>query len=128
MIRFKEGDPVCIIDRAATSADTKSGLYYGFYRNLAGTVFKLYGSGDTAQAAVEVDIASLPEEIAVRHLETRDRMRDQLTGEAKRAAMPGGETPFHLRYVILVALADLKIVRPRAGAAAINGNGKGLAA
>ncbi|HLK58337.1 MAG TPA: hypothetical protein VKU00_17350 [Chthonomonadaceae bacterium] len=128
MLRFKEGDRVRLVDRVPTPSDVKSGLYYGFYRNLAGTIFKLYGSGEGAQAAVEVDIATLPEEVAVRHLETRDRMRSQLTGEAKRASAPGGEAEFHLRYVILVALTDLKAPLPLAKAQAVNGNGKRLAA
>src|SRR5437868_1908040 len=108
MIRFKEGDRVRIADRPTTPADAKTGLYYGFYRNLSGTLFKLYGSCYSAKTANEIDIATLPEEVATRHLETRDRMRENLTGEAKRASAPGGETEFHLRYVVLVALSDLK--------------------
>ena len=128
MHRFKEGDPVRLVDRVPTPSDTKSGLYYGFYRNLAGTIFKLYGSGETTQAAIEIDIATLPEEVAARHLETRDRMRQTLTGEAKRASAPGGENEFHLRYVILVALADLLKPLPQKRPAASNGTGKPIAA
>jgi|SRR5579871_4503944 len=107
MAQFKEGDLVRIVDRIPTPADSKSGLYYGFYRGLQGTVFKLYGQGATAQAAIEIVPETLPEEIYRRHLETRDRMRDSLTGEAKRASQPGAANEFTLRYVLLVSVADL---------------------
>lgn len=104
MLRLKEGDPVRLVSRTPTPADTKSGLYYGYYAGLFGTVFKLYGRGETAQAAVEVAIESLPEDVARRHLEVRDRMRAGMTGETRRA---GAEHAFRLRYVILVAVSDL---------------------
>ncbi len=114
MLRWKEGDRAQIVDRAATPADTKSQLFYNHYRKMTGTVLKLYGSGETMQVALDVDIAALPEEIAVRHRETRKDMFDSLPPAIRRAAVPGEE--FHLRYVVLVALADL--VRHRAPAAA----------
>ena len=107
MLRLKEGDAVRVADRAATPADAKSGLFYNYYRNLAGIVFKVYGSGADALVAVDVDLETLPEEVAKRHLEVRDQMRGNLTGEAKRASAPGGDQEMKLRYVILVALADL---------------------
>lgn len=125
MIRFKMGDAVRIVDRAATPADMKTGLFYDYYRNLTGTIFKLYGNGETAQAAVEVDIETLPEEIAKRHLDTRDQMRANLTGEAKRHSAPGMEHEFRLRYVILVSVQDLN--RKLTSTARNNGNGKRLA-
>jgi hypothetical protein len=109
MTRWKEGDRAQIVDRAATAADTKSQLFYNHYRNLTGTVLKLYGAGDTAQAAVDVDLETLPEEIAARHRETRDRMGESLPAAARRPASgtPPGE-PFRLRYVILVNVPDIK--------------------
>src|SRR5438045_2740141 len=106
MLRLKQGDAVRIVKRSPSAADVKSGLYYHYYGGLAGTVFKLYGNGETAQAAVDVDIETLPEDVARRHLETRDRMRADLTGEARRQSAPGGEYEFKLRYVVLVAVAD----------------------
>lgn len=107
MIRWKEGDRAQIVDRAATAADTKSRLFYNHYRNLTGTVLKLYGTGDTAQIALDIDLETLPEEIAVRHRETRDRMGENLPGATRRtAANPGPE--FRLRYVILIGFADIK--------------------
>lgn len=111
MLRLKEGDAVQVIDRAATNADVRSGLFYNYYRNLSGTVFKLYGSGETQQAAVEVDQSTLPAEVIERHQATRNQMRGVTPGEAKRARTPVNVPEFHLRYVILIAAADL--ARPK---------------
>ena len=109
MTRWKEGDRAQIVDRVATAADTKSQLYYNHYRNLTGTVLKLYGSGETVQAAIDVDLEALPEEIAMRHRETRDRMGENLPGATRRpAAGTPPEAPFRLRYVVLVNLPDIK--------------------
>ncbi|MCW3097172.1 MAG: hypothetical protein JWL77_2790 [Chthonomonadaceae bacterium] len=108
MIRWKEGDRAQIVDRAATAADIKSQLFYNHYRNLTGTVLKLYGTGETAQAAIDIDLEMLPEEIATRHRETRDRMGENLPGAARRTAGAPREEPFRLRYVVLVSLPDIK--------------------
>ena len=116
MLRLKEGDKVRIAARPATGADLKSGLYYNFYSNLSGAVFKVYGSGESTQIAVDVDLDCLPEEIAKRHLAVRDEMRSNLTGEAKRLSAPGAEQEFRLRYVVLVSASDLS--RKAAAAAA----------
>jgi hypothetical protein len=122
MLRFKEGDRARIVDRALTPTDAKTGLYYNYYRHLTGTVFKIYGSGPDAQAALDVDLDSLPEDVARRHLDVRDQMRAALTGEARRLSAPGAEQEFRLRYVVLVALADL--ARPLASRTrSANGNG-----
>ena len=112
MQRWKEGDRVRIMERSATSADTKTGLFYNYYAGLTGTVFKLYGNGPTSQAAIEVDIVSLPDDVARRHREVRDQMFSTLTGEARRQSLIGGEHEFNLRYVILVGIGDL--TRPAA--------------
>ena len=111
MLRLKIGDRVRIIDRPTSPADTKSGLFYNYYRNLTGTVFNVFGKDATAQVAIEVDLDVLPAEVAKRHYEVRDQMRNTLSGEAKRAAAPGAEHEFRLRYVILVALPDLTRAR-----------------
>ena len=109
MIRWKEGDRAQIVDRAATAADTKSQLFYNHYRSLTGTVLKLYGTGETMQAAIDIDLDTLPEEIAARHHETRDRMGETLPGATRRpAASSPPEPPFRLRYVVLINLADIK--------------------
>lgn len=126
MLRLKEGDHVRIVDRPTTSADAKSGLYYSHYRNATGTVFKLYGAGETAQAAIDMDLESLPEEVSRRHMDMQNQMRSSLTGEAKRQSAPGAEQEFRLRYISLVAVSDLqRSPAPlRARAHATNGNGK----
>ena len=108
MIRWKEGDRAQIVDRAATAADTKSQLFYNHYRNLTGTVLKLYGTGETMQVALDVDLETLPEEIAVRHRETRDRMGENLPGAPRRPSANSPEAAFRLRYVILIGFADIK--------------------
>ena len=107
MLRLKQGDSVKIVDRAATAADMKAGLFYNHYRNLAGTVFKLFGNGETQQAAIDVPLANLPAEMADRHLELTDKLRASLTAEARRGSGPGGENEFRLRYVVLVSIGDL---------------------
>lgn len=108
MIRWKEGDRALIVDRAATAADAKSQLFYNHYRNLTGTVLKLYGTGETAQAAIDIDLETLPEEIAVRHRETRDRMGENLPGATRRTTAAPPAPEFRLRYVVLINLADIK--------------------
>ena len=125
MLRLKDGERVRITSRPATPADLKSGLYYNYYANLSGAVFKVYGSGESTQIAVDVDIDCLPEEIIKRHLAVRDEMRSNLTGEAKRLSAPGAmrrgyapEQEFRLRYVVLVAAADLSRKAATASAAA----------
>jgi hypothetical protein len=107
MLRLKEGECVRIVDRPATAADLKSGLFYNHYRNLAGTVFKLYGTGETQQAAIDVLQESLPAELAERHEELTTQLRSGLSGAARRNSGPGGEQEFRLRYVVLVAVSDL---------------------
>ena len=121
MPAFKEGDRIRIVRRPPTSTDAKTGLYYGYYGGLSGTLFKLYGRGEGAQAAVEIDLESLPEDVARRHLEVRDQMRAALSGEARRASAPGAEHEFRLRYVILVAVSDLQRRSAPARHSATNG-------
>ena len=106
-IRFREGEQIKIADRVPTNTDTKSGLYFNYYRNLTGTIFKIYGSGETAQVAVDVNLETLPSEVQQRHREVRDKMLGQLTGDAKKQSQAGGENEFNLRYVILVSMTDL---------------------
>ncbi len=107
MAQIKVGDPVRVVDRDPKAADVKSALYFSHYRGLTGKVFKIYGSGDTAEVAIEVDIESLPEDVVVRHLAARDQMREKLPAEAKKACAPGTEHEFNIRYIILVAPADV---------------------
>jgi hypothetical protein len=105
-LRLKEGEAVRVAPRPVTPQDLKTGLYFNHYAGLTGTVFKIYGTGDAAQAAIDVDIESLPAEIAQRHTETRDSMLRTITNERGRNNADS-EADFRLRYVILVAAADL---------------------
>jgi hypothetical protein len=102
--KFKEGERVRVTDRNATPADTKSGLFYNYYRNLTGTIFKLYGTGESAQAAIEVDLASLPAEVAKRHQE----MQEAICASEPRWRNNNNTRPeFPLRYVLLLSVSDL---------------------
>ena len=102
-----EGAPVRLADRDTSAADTKSGLFYPYYRGLTGTVAKLY-SDNTAAIAVDPD--SLPEDIRKRHQAGTEAMRqkwlDGLSDEG-RNKLSAAEKKFSLRYSLLVSLADL---------------------
>ena len=112
MIKVKVGDNVKISSRAATPQDSKTGLFYAYYRGLMGKVQKVYGGGEIA---VSIDPETLPEEIWVRHMSVRDRMRDAwlngLSDDARRKLTPE-QKRFELTYVLLVSQTDLE--RPRA--------------
>jgi hypothetical protein len=112
---FKNGDRIRILDRPANAGDLKSGLFYNHYRGLTGAVQKAFKSGEMA---IEVDPDCLPESIWKRHMDVRDQMRQRwlegLTDEARRKLTPDQKT-FDLRYVVLVAAADVQKERqPRA--------------
>jgi ribosomal protein L21E len=107
--RFKEGDRVQIAEREATAEDVKSGLYYPHFGGLTGIVQKVYETGD---ASIEVDLTSLPEEVAHRHEEMRLTMQtkwlDGLSEEA-RNRLSDAERNFNLRYTLLTSVSDLCI-------------------
>ncbi len=102
-----EGAPVRLADRETSAADTKSGLFYPYYRNLTGTIAKLY-SDNTAAVAVDPD--SLPDDIRQRHQAGTDAMRqkwlDGLSDEG-RNKLSAAEKKFSLRYSLLVSVNDL---------------------
>ena len=102
-----EGDPVRLADRETTAPDTKSGLFYPYYRGLTGTIAKLYSD---STAAVAVDPESLPEDIRKRHQTGTDAMRQKwLDGlsEEGRNKLSAAEKKFSLRYSLLVSVSDL---------------------
>src|SRR2546425_5043053 len=114
MPSYDEGDRVRIAARSATEDDSKSGLYYGHYGGLTGTVQKVYGKHEVA---VAIDHESLPKEIRKRHDDVRDQMKTKwLDGlsEEGRSKLTEREKDFNLRYVILVAMADLEKAGARA--------------
>lgn len=118
MIRVKAGDSVRIANRTATSQDIKTGLFFDHYRGLQGTVQKVYAAGEVA---VSIDPETLPEDVWLRHMSTRDRMRDAwiggLSDEARRKLTPE-QKRFELSYVVLVAPGDLERPRPVRGKSA----------
>lgn len=105
--QLTEGVSVRVTDREPSTADTKSGLFYPYYRALTGTVAKLYADGT---ATVAIDLESLPAEIRARHQAGTDAMRqkwlDGLSDEA-RNKLSAGEKKFSLRYNLLVGITDL---------------------
>ena len=102
-----EGSSVRLSDREPNAADNKSGLFYPHYRNLTGTVAKLYADGT---ATVLADLDSLPSDIRARHLAGTDAMRqkwlDNLSDEA-RNKLSAAEKKFSLRYSLLIGVVDL---------------------
>ncbi len=116
MANLKAGDAVRIADREATAQDAKTGLFYGHYRGLPGTVQKVY-KGD--EVAVELELDSLPEDVWKRHMHVRDQMREKwlasLADDVRRKLTPE-QKQFDLRYTVLVSPKDLerrRVTKPR---------------
>ncbi len=111
------GTPVRIADREAGAADTKSGLFYPYYKGLTGTVTKDYADGTVS---LSVDADSLPDEIRKRHQTGTEAMRTKwlegLSDEA-RNKLSAAEKKFSLRYSILVGADDLTVTGAPAEAA-----------
>ncbi|MGO8671756.1 MAG: hypothetical protein ACLQVD_10375 [Capsulimonadaceae bacterium] len=107
-----EGAPVRIKDRAQVPADIKSQMFFEHYRNLAGTIGKVYADGT---ATIHIDSSALPKEIAERHTKIsqgqRQRMLDNLSDEA-RNKMTAAEKVYNLRYTVLVNQSDLEAAGP----------------
>ena len=115
----KPGTKVRIVDRDPTSADAKSRLFYPHFRNLTGTVQRVFADGEEVEVVVDLD--SLPEDIRSRHLSAQDAMRkriaESLSGEARERAGSEAER-LNLRYSILVSPKDLvPITEPAEGPA-----------
>jgi hypothetical protein len=102
-----EGDRVQIVDRDATADDQKTQLFYNHFRGLTGSVQKVYANGE---AAVEIELDSLPEAVSQRHSDVQTKMKsdwlDRLSEEA-RNRLTQQELDFRLRYTVLVRVADL---------------------
>lgn len=105
---LKEGDRVTVVDREPTPADEKNGTFYSHYRNLTGTLEKLYDDG---MAGVTVELDSLPETLAKRHKDLTDKAKKKwlegLSDEA-RNRLTSEEKQFQMRYTILVKVTDLQ--------------------
>jgi len=100
-------DRVRVIDREPTTADVKSGLFYGYFRNLTGVVERVY---DDTTLCVDVDIDSLPEDVRARHTDVEKTARDKwiagLSGE-QRGRLTEQDKQFNMRYKIVIASEDV---------------------
>ena len=107
MAALKPGESVVVIERDPTAEDTKSGLYYAHFGNLAGKVDRIYDDGTVC---VDVSIDALPDGIRRRHEATQNAAKakwlDSLSGEA-RARLTEVEKQFNLSYKILVSSKDV---------------------
>ncbi len=105
-MKVNQGDYVKIVAREVTAADLKSGLYYGHFSGLAGTVDRIYGN----EVCVNVDPDTLPEDVRKRHIDIQESIRRKwlngLSGEARHRLTPE-ERQFNLAYTILVQSDDL---------------------
>ena len=107
--KFKDGDRVRIVERDPGPADPKALSYYPFYKNLTGKVIKAY---DDNSVALDIDRASLPEDIRLRHERSESSMRDKWLGglsEEEREKLTEKSKRFRLRYTLLVGVNDLVI-------------------
>ncbi len=106
MATFNQGDTVVVATRDQTNADIKSGLYFGHYAGLTGSILKVYGE----EASVLVDRESLPGDVLVRHQDGETAMRrkwlDSLSEEG-RGRLGEREKNFSLNYAVLVSVGDL---------------------
>src|SRR2546421_12922960 len=117
MARLKVGDRVRVSARIPTPQDMKSGLFYNHFRGLEGAVQSVFTAGEVA---VNVDLDKLPEDVWKRHMQARDQMsRRWLEGlsDDVRRRLRAEDKQLALRYVVLVAAADLEKLRaPRRAA------------
>ena len=107
-VKFNVGQAVRLADHEpVTGPDAKPVPFYDFYRNLLGTVAKVFDDGTVS---VSVDRESLPKELRQRHenCEQRDRDKwlDRLSDE-ERNRMSAAQKKFSYRYTLLVAATDL---------------------
>jgi predicted DNA-binding antitoxin AbrB/MazE fold protein len=112
-VEYKPGTRVKIIDRNPTPADAKSRLYFSHFRNLTGTVQRVFADGQEVQ--VIIDPESLPEEILQRHKAAEEAMRkrvEEAVSEEARERMGESATRVNLRYSVLVSPADLQPLEP----------------
>lgn len=104
---LKTGDRVKICDRDMTLADVKSGQYYDYFRNLIGTIERIY---DDNTACINVDMESLPEGVLNNHRSVEDSVRNRWVnglGVEQKERIREADKQLTLRYNILVNVADL---------------------
>ena len=104
-----------IVDRELTPADGKTGLYYDYFRNLAGTVQHVY---EDKSVCVQVEIESLPEDVRKRHLEVQEAVKRrwlESISQEQREKLSEKERQVTLAYNILVDSRDLEILAKAKG-------------
>lgn len=109
---FKPGDRVRVADRLATAQERKERKFFDHFRNLRGTIQRVYEDGEIC---LEVDRESLPEPIRKRQEEMeagmKERWLNSLSEEAHRR-LTEEEKHFFLRYSIIVPATDLVPLEP----------------
>lgn len=113
VIKLNVGQPVRLADHEPiTGPDAKPVPFYDYYRNLSGTVAKVFDDGTVS---VTIDRASLPAEIRKRHEECeqkdRDKWLDKLSDE-ERNRLTARQKQFSYRYTVLVGAADILAAGP----------------
>jgi len=106
--KFNVGQPIRLADHdPVTGPDVKPVPFYEYYRNLSGTVAKVFNDGTVA---VTIDRNSLPKEIRQRHEDCehrdRDKWLDRLSDE-ERNRLTAAQKNFSYRYTLLVAAHDV---------------------
>jgi hypothetical protein len=107
MASVKVGDRVRIADREPLPADVKNGLFYAYFRNLAGVIERVY---DDDTVCIDVNIESLPPDVAERHEEIQTAARDKwIAGlsQEQRGRLTEQDKQFKMSYKVVVASADL---------------------
>ncbi|MEN6370820.1 MAG: hypothetical protein ABFD64_02305 [Armatimonadota bacterium] len=118
MPSLKIGDRVKITDRDMTLADVKSGQYYDYFRNLTGTIERIY---DDNTACINVEMESLPEGVLNNHQSIEDSVRNRWIsglGVEQKEKMRETDRQLALRYNILVNVSDLSLAGKAKAAAA----------
>lgn len=104
---LKTGNRVKINDRDMTLADVKSGLYYDYFRNMIGTIERIY---DDNTACINVDLDSLTDGVINNHRQIEESIRNKWInglGQEQKGKMKESDKKLSLRYNILVGISDL---------------------
>jgi hypothetical protein len=107
MASVKVGDRVRIADREASLTDAKSGLFYAYFRNLTGVIERVY---DDDTVCIDVNIESLPPEVAERHQEMQTAARDKWImglSQEQRGRLSEQDKQFKMSYKVVVASVDV---------------------
>ncbi|MDO8586656.1 MAG: hypothetical protein Q7T82_06405 [Armatimonadota bacterium] len=107
MAQVKVGDHVHIADREPNPNDSKSGLFYGYFRNLTGVIERVY---EDNTVCIDVNIDSLPDDVRIRHKEMETAARDKWIGglsQEQRSRLTERDKQFTMSYKVVVSAADV---------------------